>query len=141
DQNKDRIKSLSLYRVEADSFDLLFKKRYNLCYGYFRIQLNKRPVIKAVKHPRIIKKVRYKQLIENLWHMHISDDREEDQALSKTIANCNYGMLEKHINRTQKSKLFYTYEDAKFFQIKYGGAITFTKQYDERGKWRTERWI
>ena len=55
----------------------------------------------------------------------------------KTKANCNYGILEKQINRTQKSKLFDTYEEAKFFQIKYGGTITFIKQYVDRSEWRT----
>ena len=42
------------------------------------------------------------------------------------------------MNRTQKSKLFETYEEAKFFQITYGGAITFIKQYEERGEWISE---
>ncbi|MFM7978330.1 MAG: hypothetical protein ACKPKO_03360, partial [Candidatus Fonsibacter sp.] len=54
---------------------------------------------------------------------HINDDREEGQVLDNMIANCNYGMMEKQINRTQKSKLFDTYEEAKFYHIKYGGAI------------------
>ena len=43
-------------------------------------------------------------------------------------------MLEKQINRTQKSNIFDTYEDAKFFQIKYGGDITFIKQYEGRSE-------
>ena len=45
-------------------------------------------------------------------------------------------MLEKHINRTPKSKIFDTYTDAKFFQLKYGGTITFIKQYEETSEWR-----
>ncbi|MFM7986800.1 MAG: hypothetical protein ACKPKO_46550, partial [Candidatus Fonsibacter sp.] len=54
-------------------------------------------------------------------------------------ANCNYGMLEKQINRTQKkSNIFDRYEDTKFFQLKYGGDITFIKQYEERAGWKTE---
>lgn len=129
---------MSLYIVEASSFDLFLNKRYNLCYGYFLKQLKQRHTIKAVKHPSIIKKVDYKGLVEELWRTPISDDPEEDAVLKKTIANCNYGMLEKQINRTQKSKIFDTYEDAKFFQIKYGGNITFIKQYEERSEWRTE---
>ena len=47
-------------------------------------------------------------------------------------------MLKNHINGTQQRMLFDTYEDAKLFQIKYGGAITFIKQYEERGQQRTE---
>ncbi|MFM7987280.1 MAG: hypothetical protein ACKPKO_49000, partial [Candidatus Fonsibacter sp.] len=73
-----------------------------------------------MKHPNIIKKVSYRSLVEELWRTPISDDPEGDAVLKKTIANCNYGMLEKQINRTQKSNIFDTYEDAKFFQLKYG---------------------
>ncbi|MFM7981981.1 MAG: hypothetical protein ACKPKO_21950, partial [Candidatus Fonsibacter sp.] len=68
-----------------------------------------------MKHPSIIKKVSYISLVEEIWRTPISDDPDEDAVLQKTIANCNYGMLEKQINRTQKSKIFDTYEDAKFF--------------------------
>ena len=125
---------MSLYIVEASSFDLFFNQRYNLCYGYFLKQLKQRHAIRAAKHPSIINKVSYTNLVEELWRTPISDDPEEDGVLKKTIANCNYGMLEKQIIRTQKSKIFDTYEDAKFFQTKYGGNITFTKQYEERSE-------
>ncbi|MFM7989467.1 MAG: hypothetical protein ACKPKO_60150, partial [Candidatus Fonsibacter sp.] len=60
----------------------------------------------------------YRSLVEELWRTPISNDPEEDAVLKHTIANCNYGMLEKQINRTQKSNIFDTYEDAKFFQLK-----------------------
>ena len=80
----------------------------------------------------------YTSLIEELWKAPISDDPEENQFLKKTIANSNYGLLETQINRTQKSKIFDTYEDAKFFQLKDGGNVTFIKQYEERSEWRAE---
>ena len=76
--------------------------------------------------------------MDKLLNTPISDDPEEDAVLKNTIANGNYGMLEKHINRTQQSKIFDTYEDAKFFQIKNGGNVTFINQYEERSEWRTE---
>ena len=50
------IKNMSLYIVEASSFDHFFNKKYNLCYGYFLKQMNNCPEIKAVKHPSIINK-------------------------------------------------------------------------------------
>ena len=112
----EALRNLSLYLVEVTEFDLLFNKRYNLCYGLFLKQLKRKPKVHLVKHPSVIKKVNYRGLVEELWKTPISDDPEEDQVLKKTIANCNYGMLEKQFNRTQKSKLFDTYEDAKFFQ-------------------------
>ena len=47
---------MSLFLVEANSFDLFFNKKYNLCYGYCLKQLRQRHSIKAVKHPSIVKK-------------------------------------------------------------------------------------
>ena len=137
-KTEEPINNMSLYIVEANSFDLFVNKKYNLCYGYFLKQLRQRHSIKSVKHPSIVKQVSYNNIIEELWKTPISDDPEEGQVLKKTIANCNYGMLEKQFNRTQKSKIFDTYEDAKFFQLKYGGTITFIKQYEERSEWKTE---
>ena len=64
-------------------------REYNLCYGYFLKQLKNCHIIRAVKHPSIIKKVRYKDLVEELWKTPISDDAKEDAVLKKTIANCN----------------------------------------------------
>jgi len=122
------LRDLSLYLVEAKELDLFFNKRYCLCYGLFLKQLGK-PTIHAVKHPSMIKKVSYRQMVEELWKTHISDDPEEDARLKKTIANCNFGMLEKQINKTVRSKIFDTYEDAKWFQAKYGGSISIIKQY------------
>ncbi|MFM7988547.1 MAG: hypothetical protein ACKPKO_55465 [Candidatus Fonsibacter sp.] len=54
--------------------------------------------IKAAKHPSIIKKVSYRSLVDELWKTPISDDPEEDAVLKNTIANCNYGMLEKYMS-------------------------------------------
>ena len=49
---------MRIYTVETRSFDLFFNKRYNLCYGYILLQLERRPIIRAAKHPSIIKNVR-----------------------------------------------------------------------------------
>ncbi|MFM7982547.1 MAG: hypothetical protein ACKPKO_24815, partial [Candidatus Fonsibacter sp.] len=39
------IKNMSLYIVEANTFDLFFNKIYNLCYGYFLKHMQQRHVI------------------------------------------------------------------------------------------------
>ena len=57
----DPIKNMSLYVVEANSFDLFFNKKYDLCYGYFLKQLRQQHSIQAVKRPSIIKKVNYRK--------------------------------------------------------------------------------
>ncbi|MFM7858826.1 MAG: hypothetical protein ACKO96_44605, partial [Flammeovirgaceae bacterium] len=96
---EEPLKNISLYIVEASSFDLFFNKKYNLCYGYFLKQMQKCHEIKAVKHPSAIKNVSYRSLVEELWRTPINDDPEEGGVLKKTIADYNYGMLEKQINR------------------------------------------
>jgi hypothetical protein len=87
--------------------------------------------ILAVKQPSFIKKVEYKQIVEELWKTQISEDAEEDTTIKKRIANCNYGMMEKGVNRNQKSFIFDSYSEAKFYQIQYGGDINYIKQYEE----------
>ncbi|MFM7980323.1 MAG: hypothetical protein ACKPKO_13505, partial [Candidatus Fonsibacter sp.] len=82
--------------MEANTFDLFFNQRYNLCYGYFLKQMQLQVIkyvreIKAVKHPSIIKQVSYRSLVEELWRTPISDDPEEGAVLKKTIANCSTG--------------------------------------------------
>ena len=86
--------------MEASSFDLLCNKIYNRCYGYFLKKLKQRHAIRAVKHPSIIKQVNYRGLVEELRRTPVSDDPEKDAVLKNTSANCNYGMLEKQINKT-----------------------------------------
>jgi hypothetical protein len=87
--------------------------------------------IVAVKQPSFVKKVNYKQVVEDLWKTQISDDAEEDILIKKRIANCNYGMMEKGVNRNQSSHIFDSYSEAKFYQIQYGGVIDYIRQYEE----------
>ena len=84
----------------------------------------------------MVKKVNYMQMVQELWKTPISDNKEEDAALKKIIANTNFGMLEKQFNKNVKSTLFDTYEDAKWFQIKYGGTITLIRQYEVKQSWK-----
>jgi hypothetical protein len=62
----EALRNLSLYLVEVSEFDLLFNKRYNLCYGQFLKQLKTKPKVHLVKHPSVIKKVNYRTLVEEL---------------------------------------------------------------------------
>ena len=73
--------------MEADSFDLFFNKRENLCYGYCLKQLQVWHGINAVMHPIIINKANYRQVVEEVCKTQTSEDAEEDQVLKKSIAN------------------------------------------------------
>ena len=77
--------------------------------------------ILAVKQPSFVKLVNYAKLVEELWKAKVSDDKEVDGTVKKTIANTNFGMLEKGIDKKQRSFIFSTYEECKYYQAKYGG--------------------
>ena len=121
------------YIVKATQLNMFFNKRYNLCYGLFlkrfvSITLNGTVCntsgaldILAVKQPSFVKPVNYAKLVDELWKAKVSDDKGVDSTVKKTIANTNFGMLEKGINKQQRSFIFSTYEECKFYQAEYGG--------------------
>ena len=74
----------------------------------------------------------YKKLIDDLWKMEISDHKDEDSIIKKTIANTTFGKLEKGINKCQRSFLFSSYSECKYYQALYGGEITVLRQYVEK---------
>ena len=101
---------------------MFFNKRFNLCYGYFLKKLDRhKTTILAVKSPSLVKPVNYARLVEDLWKKEISDKKEEDNMIKKTIANTNVGMSEKGINKSQRSFIFTTCKECKYYQAQYGG--------------------
>jgi hypothetical protein len=62
----------------------------------------------------------------------MSADDDEDVTLKKQVANTNFGLLERHINKNHKSYIFDNYGEAKFYQARYGGTINYIKQYEEQ---------
>ena len=91
--------------------------------------------IVAVKEPSFIKKVNYKTIVKDLFDTFLCKDTEKDKAYKKIIANTNYGLLEKHINKKQRTYIFSSYGECKHYQSMYGGEINYIRQYEER---RTE---
>ena len=72
--------------VEANNFNHLFNKRYNLCYGCCLKQLQRRPAVKAATHPSI-NQANYRQLIEELWNTNINEDAQEGQGRKENVTN------------------------------------------------------
>ena len=98
---------------------MFFNKRFNLCYGYFLKKLDRnKTTIRAVKR---LKPVNYAKLVDDLWKAEISGKQEEDNMIKKTVANTNFGMLAKGTNKSQRSFIFTTYEECKYYQAQYGG--------------------
>ena len=129
------IEDMCLYIVEgSEGSPLFFNKTRNLVYGQFLRDFPDARII-AVKKPSFIRKVRYGDIARELYESLVSFDGEEDKHIKKQIAVCNFGLLEKHINRNLKSYVFETYQEAKFYQARYGGTINYIKQYEEKRSW------
>ena len=124
--NIDDMPSLTLYMVEVKEANMRFNKKNNLIYGKFLKKLIKRGVkcnIVYYKQPSHIHKVDYKQIIEDSWAEPISENQQEDRRIKKTIANINFGLLEKSRNKGQKSKMFDTLTEVCHYQSIYGGRV------------------
>jgi len=104
------IKELSLYRVKSNKINLFFNKIYSTVYGKFLKHLINDVEVIAYKEPSHIKNVSYKKIANELYNKNFSDDADEDKFIKKTVANVNFGLLEKGTNRNQRSYIFDTPE-------------------------------
>lgn len=126
--NRDTIDPLSIYIVECDIFDksksLMFPSKISRCYGFKIIECMKMDVFKGiikilfVRKPHKTKNVQYKEAIEELWN---NEDISKEQ--KKFIGNKTTGFLEKKSNKKTITKIFESYTEAQFYQVKYGGKI------------------
>ena len=133
-ENINSFHSLTLYLVEVDKGNIFFNKKFNLVYGKFLMKLlNKNVDIKIhyYKQPSKIMKVNYKKIIDALWKANISEDEIIDKQCKKTIANINFGLLEKSSNKGQISKIFNSLREACYYQHLYGGKIYAISQEEE----------
>ena len=146
----------TLYLVKACQGNIFFNKKFNLVYGKHLKQLISRGVVVKIlfyKKPSHLHKVKYKKAIDDLYRANMSDDREEDNKIKKTLANIAFGMLEKSFNRKTASRMFDGIKEALNHQKKYGGKIyvmdevemeisrewkTLDVDYDDRYDWRIE---
>ena len=120
------LSDLTLYMVKVANANIMFNKKHNLIYGKFLKKLIEKGLkcdILYYKQPSHIHKVDYKQIIDDLWAEQISADEQEDRRIKKTIANINFGLLEKSHNKGQKSRMFDTLSEVCHYQAIYGGRV------------------
>ena len=60
------------------------------------------------KDPSMIRDVKYSEIVNTLLDTTLSDNEEEDKYIKKTISNVNCGLLEKGVNKSQRSYIFDT---------------------------------
>ena len=104
---------------------ILFRNIYNRCCGY---KLNRIP--KEIKYEILyyrkqsaLQVSNSKELVNNLWNKKISNIEQNDITLKKSIVNIVLGKLEKRKNKKSITKLFKNYDEAFYYQSKYGGTV------------------
>ena len=80
-------------------------------------------VPQSFKQPSFIKKVNYKELVEELYGFPISGNAQTDVYIKKLIANVNIGLLEKGMNRRAAGYLFKDLTECNHFQAQHGGVV------------------
>jgi hypothetical protein len=131
------INKLSLYMVKAHKQNLFFNKVYCIVYGVFLKYFENDVTILAYKEPSFIRQVNYKDIVTELYNRELSEDAGEDKFIKKTVANVNFGLLEKGTNRNQKSFIFNSPEEAVYYKDLYGGSISVLRKL-ETTKYETE---
>ena len=132
----NKLSSLTLYKVKVKSANIFFNKKYNLIYGKFlrKMDLSEIKII-YYKQPSFIHKVNYKKIVDELWETPLGSNEDEDKQIKKTIANVNFGMLEKSKNVSQRSVIFNSLKEACHYQRKYGGRIYAIQEESEINYW------
>ena len=132
----NKLSSLTLYKVKVKSANIFFNKKYNLIYGKFlrKMDLSEIKII-YYKQPSFIHKVNYKKIVDELWETPLGSNEDEDKQIKKTIANVNFGMLEKSQNVSQRSVIFNSLKEACHYQRKYGGRIYAIQEESEINYW------
>lgn len=111
-------------KSEKPEILILFPELYSRVTGYKlnRIDFKDYEIV-AFKKPIKLESANSKDLIDELWNTKISDDQKEDTQSKKDIFNIISGLLEKKYNKKSVSKIFKSYDEAFYYQSKYGGEI------------------
>ncbi len=80
-------------------------------------------VPQSFKQPSFIKKVDYKNLVEELYAFPISGSFQTDVYIKKLVANVNIGLLEKGMNRRTAGYFFKDLTECNHFQAQHGGVV------------------
>jgi len=113
------IEPLNLYLVESKPHPLNTQS-HQLLYGKY-LDSSSRPI--AFKQPSFIKKVNYKQIVSELYENRISENDEHDVYIKKLVANVNFGLLEKGVNRRSAGYIFEDLAECQHYQAQHGGTI------------------
>ena len=130
------IEDLTIYIVEHVAKDkkslIMCKETISRMFGFKLKSLNNYNII-YFRRPSKINDVDFSKPIDELYRTDLSIEHK------KFIVNKTTGLLEKFKNNRSITRLFKSFAEAQFYQIKYGGKIQvmsnqFTEEYSEEEK-------
>eukprot|EP00438_Fugacium_kawagutii_P036749 Skav205305 [mRNA] locus=scaffold3444:24630:27985:- [translate_table: standard] len=125
---------LTMYYVEAFKGDIFLNANFNLVFGYNLkkyMKYNTNYKIHSFVQPSNKFKVAYAKYVKELYDTYISDDPVEDKQCKKTVANVNFGLLEKSHRTKQISKIFNSLRECCYNQHIYGGKVYTISEQEE----------
>ena len=109
---------LTVCLVKPTKKSKFVNKAYTFVYGMFLKHFVKQCKILYYKQPSRVYKVDYRKITVELWKTDISGKPAEDIRIKKSIANVNFGLLEKNTNKAHKSYAFDTLKEALYYIVK-----------------------
>lgn len=118
-----KVEDLTQYIVKVNSNSipakLIFNKRYSRTYGYVLSEINNISYdILYYRRPEKVEKVNYAEAVNELFNNQKIGTEEKKQIVCITT-----GLLEKKRNTSYFTKVFYDYDEANCYAIKYNGEL------------------
>ena len=123
-----KIEDYTQYYIHCEEksieYAILFNKKYSRHYGYmlnrikdinYKILLYRRPSKLNISNS--------KEHIDRLYNNKLLDREENTHYYRKNIININIGLCGKKYNSKESCSLFKIYDEAQYYQMKYGGVI------------------
>ena len=93
-------------------------------YGYLLRKLTEYDVkVKVHFYVEQSNRRKVKKIVDALWKANISQDEYEEKKIKKSIANINFGLLEKSHNTAQISKMFSSLRECCYYQSVFVGKV------------------
>ena len=108
---------LTLHYVQwLGEANIFLNKPYEINYGMYLKHFHNVCKIIAYKEPSFVYEVDFKSLVGEPWDTDISANKKQDRCIKKVISVVNIGLMEKSINKSQKTLFFEDLMDACYHQ-------------------------
>lgn len=108
-------------KISCISDTLMFDKLHDRVYGFHLLDAQKKKIefeIKYVRKYSRLETVNYRQYMDELYDEKVNLKTKH----KKFIANKTIGLFEKKLNKVGITKVFHSYEEAQYYQLKFLGS-------------------